>query len=515
MKRWHSFFEVLQQPLKMLFLATILLGIGNLLINPVFNPYWVNTNQYVILFAEAIIKIGTFLVINFPFFFFLRLVSRKSNGIVTILIGLFGYFTFVIFTIFFAEAGLPQTAFSSIFGISMTSSQLAAFSGKVHYPLQTGIIGVIVITFTTRLAFQQSRAKSSYGIFGFVDRDTWGMLLNFIYAILAAFIISISWSYLFQGIDKIATFISSDLSNPINIFVYGVTDRILSIFGLGSFIRQPFWFGNLGGTWINMVGESIAGDVAIWTTMVSQNLVPTTAGRFITPYYIINIFAIPGMIWAFFATYTDKMERRRIRLFFILATLVSMFAGTLLPLEIMLILVCPLLFVFHILYTGILFGVFQALKVAMGFSYSGNVTVALPGNLLEFFNFVRNANYNHTVYTMLAVGVITFIIYYFVTRGYYKYLALDLFNSGVMRKYTDTTIEAMGGTANIKMLHASINRLTIQVFDTSDLKLSMLSDLGATRIVETRAGYSIDFGSGSTMIKQGIEKQLRNIQRSA
>lgn len=515
MKRWHSFYEVLHLPLKMLFIATILLGIGNLLINPVFNPYWVITNQYVILFAEAITKIGSFLVINFPFFFFLRLVSRKSNGIVTILIGLFGYFTFVVFTIFFAGADLPQIAFSSIFGISVPTSQLSLFAGKIHYPIQTGMVGVIVLTFTTRLAFHQSRSKTNYGIFGFVDRDSWAMILNFIYAIIAAFIISLSWSYLFQGIDKISSFIASDLSNPINIFVYGVTDRMLSIFGLGSLIRQPFWYGNLGGTWINMVGESIAGDVSIWTTMVSQNLVPTTAGRFITPYYILNIFAIPGMIWALFSIYTDKMERRRIRLFFILATVVSIFSGSLLPLEIMLLLVCPLLFVFHILYTGILFGVFQALKVALGFSYSGNVAVALPGNFLEFFNFIRNANYSNAVITIAIVGVISFVIYFFATRVYFKYLALDLFNSGVMRKYIDTTIEAMGGTSNIKMLHASINRLTIQVFDNSELKLSMLSELGATRIVENRAGYSIDFGSGSTMIKMGIEKQLRNVQHSA
>ncbi|MPM98217.1 PTS system glucoside-specific EIICBA component [bioreactor metagenome] len=292
-------------------------------------------------------------------------------------------------------------------------------------------------------------------------------------------------------------------------------DRVLSVFGLGSFIRQPFWYGSLGGSWINMVGESVVGDVSIWTTMVAQNLVPSTAGRFITPYYVLNMFAVPGLIWAVYSIYTDKMEKRRIRLFFILATLVSILMGTLLPLEIALILICPLLFVFHIMYTGMLFGLFQAAKVALGFSYTGNVTVALPGNLFEFLNFARNANYSHVIYTILIVGVASFLIYFLVTRIYFKYLALDLFNSGSSRRYVDTTIEAMGGTANIKMLHASINRLTIQVFDNSNLKLSMLSELGATRIVETRAGYSIDFGSGSTMIKRGIEKQLRAVQRSA
>lgn len=514
MKRWHTFLEVLQFPLKMLFLAVVLLGIGNLITNPVFSSYWIIENQYIILFAEAFTRIGSFLMIYFPFFFFLRLVSRKNNGITTILIGLVGFFTFIVFTIFFADPNLPQTAYTSFFGISVTSSKVAELAGKVHYPLQTGLIGVILITITTRLAFKQSRSKSLYGFFSFIDRDIWGMILNFFYAIIVAFVVSVGWQYLFSSIDKISSFIASDITNPINIFVYGVVERVLSVLNLPSIIRTPFWFGNLGGTWINMVGETVAGDVNIWTTMVSQNLVPATAGRFITPYYVLNIFAIPGMLWAIFSLYTDKMERRKIRLFIILATLVSMFTGTLLPVEIMLFLLCPLLFSFHVLFSGALFGVFQALKVAIGFSYSGSTLIGMPGTLLEFVNFARNPNYQHAVIVVTIVGVISAIVYFFMTRIYFKYLAIDLFNGGVINTYTTNTIEAMGGTSNIKMIQSSINRLTIQVFDPTIMQLNKLSNLGTYRIVETRAGYSIDFGAGSTMIKRGIEKQIRALQRN-
>lgn len=513
MKRWHTFLEVLQFPLKMLFLAILLLGIGNLLTNPVFSSYWTIDNQYVILFAEAFTRIGSFLTVYFPFFFFLRLVSRRNNGITTILIGLMGFFTFTVFTIFFANPTLPQTAYTSYFGISISASKVAELAGKVHYPLQTGVIGVILITITTRLAFKQSRSKSLYGFFSFIDRDIWGMILSFFYAIIAAFIVSVGWQYLFTSIDKISTFIASDITNPINIFIYGVVERILSVFNLPSIIRTPFWFGNLGGTWINMVGETVAGDVNIWTTMISQNLVPATAGRFITPYYVLNIFAIPSLLWAMFSLYTDKMERRRIRFFIIVATLLSMFAGTLLPVEIMLILLCPLLFLFHVLFSGALFGVFQALKVAIGFSYSGSTLIGMPGTLLEFINFARNPNYQHAVMVVCVVGIISAIIYFFVTRIYFKYLAIDLFNSGVMKTYINNTVEAMGGTSNIKMLQSSINRLTIQVFDPTIMSLNKLSELGTYKIVETRAGYSIDFGAGSTMIKRGIEKQIRALQR--
>ena len=67
------------------------------------------------------------------------------------------------------------------------------------------------------------------------------------------------------------------------------------------------------------------------------------------------------MIWAVYSLKTDLIDKRRTRLFFILATVVSLFSGTLLPLELVLFLLCPLLFLMHLVYTGVLFGVFQAM----------------------------------------------------------------------------------------------------------------------------------------------------------
>ncbi len=512
MRRWHSFLEVLQQPLKMLFIAVLFLGIGNLLTNPVFNPYWVVSNEYLILLAEGLAKLGSFLIIYFPFFFFLRLVSRRNNGIVTVLIGVFGYFTFLVFTIFFADASLPQSATAPLFGLSVTSSQLSLFSG-IRYPIQTGMIGVILITVSTRLAYAQSRKKGIYGILSFVDRDTWAMILNFIYAILIAFIVSFGWTGFIRSIESLVSFIATDISNPINIFVYGVTERALSVMNLGNLIRIPFWYGNSGGTWMNIVGNSIAGDVNVWTAMISQGLVPIGSGRFITPYYVLNLFAVPGMLWGVYSIYSDRLERRRIRLFFILATGVSLFMGTLLPLEIMLVFLCPLLFVFHILFTGTLFGVFQAMGVSLGFSYSGNPTIAMPGTLLEYLNYARNSKYQEAVLVIFAVGIASAIIYFFVTRIYFKYLSIDLFKGGAMKEYVDGTVEAMGGIENIKGIHSSLNRITIQVFDGHHLNLFKARELGASRIVETKAGFSLDYGPGSGMIKRGIEKQLRSTRR--
>ena len=96
------------------------------------------------------------------------------------------------------------------------------------------------------------------------------------------------------------------------------------------------------------------------------------------------------MLIGFYTIFTDKMEKRRIRLFFLLAILVSLVTGTLLPLELYLLILTPLLFVFHLVVTGALFGIFQSMSVTLGFSYTGSTVTAMPGTLFDFMLYVRN-----------------------------------------------------------------------------------------------------------------------------
>ena len=89
---------------------------------------------------------------------------------------------------------------------------------------------------------------------------------------------------------------------------------------------------------------------------------------------------------------------RRIRLFFLLAILVSLVTGTLLPLELYLLILTPLLFVFHLVVTGALFGIFQSMSVTLGFSYTGSTVTAMP-EVMEFHRMAGDIDY------MLRVSV--------------------------------------------------------------------------------------------------------------
>ena len=62
-------------------------------------------------------------------------------------------------------------------------------------------------------------------------------------------------------------------------------------------------------------------------------------------------------------------------MFYVVVTIMSILTGTLLPLELSLVLLCPLLFVMHVAYMGILFGVFHAMHIYLGFNYHGTATL--------------------------------------------------------------------------------------------------------------------------------------------
>lgn len=511
MRNWRSLFEILRFPLEIVFLATVIMGIGNLLTNPVFGVAKVIDNDAAAKTAEMMIQTGRFLIVNFPILIMVRMSARKGGAGTTFISCFAGYLSFLMATVFFASANLTATAYSSILGISVNSSTITSLKSGTHYPLQTGVIGVILIVIITLLCFNRSKKRNEYGFFGFISWEAACMIRTVFFSFLAGIAMSYAWPYVVMGIQKIVSFIAVDTTNPINLMLYGIMDGLLNSLGLGTMIRQPFWYGISGGTWVNMAGASVAGDVNIWSAQVAANAVTGIAGRFITPYYVLNLFAVPGMIWALFSLYTDPIERRRKRLLAIAATIVSIFSGTLLPLELMLLVLCPLLFFFHLGFSGILFGVLQAMHCYLGYNTTSALVVsALPGSLPEMLTYLTNSSLHTTIWEIVVVGIISMFLYFFATRFYFKHAALDLFNTGDKQRLVDGTIRAVGGIENVKMIHSSMYQLIVQVYDPMKVDVERLKDLGSYRVYETRAGFRVCYGAASTMVRMGIAKSMRD-----
>ncbi len=516
MRNWHSLYEILVFPINVLYFATFMLGLGNLITNEAFSAFISIDSDFVILLADCLLRTGTFLIAQFPFLFLIRLVARKSGSATTMLSAVCGYITYLVVTMYFCRQDLPSTAYSSILGLSMTTASSAVMRGGVHYPLQTGIIATAIVALITLGSHNSSRSLSEYRFFGFISRDTWCVIRTVLLCALAAFAVTYAWPYVLRMITAAIDYIARDTTNPVNLMLYGIMERILGILNLGTLIRSPFWYSASGGSWISMAGTNIAGDVNIWTSQYEASSLAGMSGRFITPYYVINLFAVPGLLWAMYSLQTDVLERRRRRMFYVIVSLMSIFSGSLLPLELSLFLLCPLLFFFHVGFMGILYGVFQSMHIYLGFFYHGTSTMtAMPGTLLEFLSYIQNTGLQNALIRIAVTGVISFFIYFLMTRFYFRYLALDLFHTGVKDEVIRGTIDAVGGVENIKLIHSGTERLVISLYDSQSLNVDKLKEYGAIRVTETKAGYAIGYGARSTMIRIGITKYMRDNIRGA
>lgn len=513
MRRWHSFLEIVQFPLKTLFVSTIFMGLGGLLLNPNLATIVSIDNRWVLTFAELLRYFGGMMIILFPLLVLIKALSKRYEDSVPVYIGIVGYVALHITTMFFSLGRLQPSAYYPVLGISVDLADIFLPGSGIIYPIQTGIISAVYLINVTRFCYHRSRKATDHGLLPFVDKDTWAAIEVILFSILGGIGISYLWPFLLQVTDFVFRFIASDITNPVNLFFYGVTERILAALSMSRLIREPFWFGVFGGSWIDNMGNNFLGDVAVWTAQRASGIYSLGFGRLITPYYVLNIFAVPAFLIAAYQTFTDKINKRRYFSFLLFAITLSILFGTLLPVEIYMLVATPLLYVIHLFTTGLLFATFEAFSVSVGYTYSGLELVATPASLIDLAIFWRNPMMQRSLTIILLVGVVMFIFYYFVTRTYYRKIAVDAMNIGIKEKQIQAIIEAFGGLNNMRMAHSSPNRLTILPYDKSLVDFKRVHLVGLYKIVETRAGYSMAFGSCSYMLRSDLVRRMRQQQR--
>ncbi|MDD6468234.1 MAG: PTS transporter subunit EIIC [Erysipelotrichaceae bacterium] len=513
MKRWYSLLEIVQFPLKMFFIAIVLMSMGDFFINPNITPYIYVQNEMILTFCQFLKYLGSFLISSVPMLVVIKMLSKRYEDSVPAYVGVVTYLLFHIVTMFVASTDLPSYCYSTMLGMQIDSKASMLSSVGMRYPLVTGFLSSIIVVIITRYCYHNSRRRFTYGILSFIDNDSWSLLSSMVLTTVAAVLFSLGWPYFLGGLENIFSFIAADIYNPANLFAYGVTERILSVFGLQDLIHNPFWLGNLGGSWMDAFGKSYTGDVSIWTALIAQNLDTFGYGRFITPYYVMNIFAVPGMLLSFYCLLTDKMERRRYGLFYLLAALTSIFAGTLIPLEIFLLIAAPALFFLHILGMSALYAFFSTLSIGIGYTYTGSLTMAMPGTLISLLPYLGVPEYSEAIMTIVSIGFTYFFFYFAVTRLYYKLLSGDFLNPKHNKERLDTFLEAVGGVANIKIINSSLNKISIYLYDPTLLDYELLNDLDVYRVAETRAGLSMEFGPSSTILKDGVRREMKRYQK--
>lgn len=511
MSKWHSILEILQFPLKILFIGTLLLGIGTLALNQNVSFLWhFETPLFVKLF-ELMRYTGACIIYFFPFLVFVHVLSHKYESAVIVIIGVLSYVLINVTMVFFLDPTYPAYFYQSLFNVTTIDfDHINGVIASTISPYNIGILGYALAYIITHKCYLRSRKYSIFGMTSFVDHDAMAGILSSIVSVLCGIILAYIWPLAINGLTTFFELIASDISNPVNLLLYGMFERISAILGLLEIPRQIFWFTDMGGSWLNNVGLKFSGDVAIWTAQREAGMSTLTAGTFITPYYVINLFIIPSFILAYYHLCSSKDDRRRYLGFIVIAVLLSVICGNPLPAEILMLVLSPMLYMVYIVIIGLLYAFLQMFHVVIGYNLSELMILANPGSGIDLLEYVRNPYVAYNVYKILGIGLVVGIVFYFLTKRYFKKNAFGLFQMVNKEQTCADIVENLGGIDNIISVDSTPDKLAVRFVNRELVNYDKLIQYGAYLMLESKNGYLIRLGNVSTIVREYILEEKKN-----
>ncbi|MEG0280490.1 MAG: maltose/glucose-specific PTS transporter subunit IIBC [Morganella sp. (in: enterobacteria)] len=379
--------------------------------------------------------------------------------------------------------------------------------------LEMGVLGGIVVGIITYFLHERFQDTVLHDAFAFFGGIRFVPIITALTLSLVGLAIPFLWKYVAMGIAGIGHIIqSTDVFGP---FLYGVGVLLLKPFGLHHILLAMVRFTPAGGT--EMVdGYEIAGALNIFyaelkaglpfsphvTAFLSQGFMPTF------------IFGLPAVAYAIYRT-AKPANRPVIKGLLLSGVLVSVVTGISEPIEFLFLFIAPVLYIFHIIMSGLALLVMALLGVTIGNT---------DGGILDLLIFGIMQGTATKWYLVFPVGVIWFAIYFFVFRWYI--LKHDVKTPGRedapegaeqavqantrargKSKYDHNLIlTALGGKENIDSLDNCITRLRLVVKDMSKIDKKILKDAGALSVVVLDAhSVQVIIGPQVQSVKSGLE----------
>lgn len=516
MSRWHSLLEYFQFPLKVMFFAIVLLGIGSSIVNPNVEFLWRADSEFVLRLSEILRYSGGFLINIFPILVFLKLLTKKYEDSVPVILGFISFFTIMVIVLFLEKTTFPEYFYSSMLGVEVTIPKgSGVFSEGLHTPYNIGILGLVIAYFITIKMYRRSRHYSMHGFLSFIDHDAHAMLSTVFVSVVAGIVIAYAWPIVIQVFLGIFTIIREDSSNPLNLFIYGITERLSVLCNLSDIPRSAFWLNEYGGTLTDSFGVVYKGDINIWMAQQALSISEVSAGKFITPFYIINIFIMPAFIIGYYTLVSSKKDRKRYRIFIIIAVLLSIICGNSLPIELFMLVLSPMLYVIYIFIVGLLYAIFQIMGVSIGYTFTGSLMIANPGSSLDLLQYLRDPKYFQAMVTIGIVGLVCFVFFFLMTRLYFKKFAIGLFSFGDSKRVAKKIVGNLGGLDNITSIESTPDKITVGLEKRDKVDFPKIKEYGAYLILESKEGFMIRFGNISTIIAKEIIIMKKDQEKKA
>lgn len=454
-----------------------------------------------------------------------------------------GIFNFMIKISLVAFSFLPlMFAVAIPLGMARENKEIAAFAGLMGYiamqlgtnfylnetglikvvdtkmvmgiqSIDTGALGALicgVIVFFIHEKFQNVELPDAFSFFG-------GTRFVAIATVLIMSVVGLTvpmvWPFFAIGINKVGAAIHG--AGPFGPFLFGAGERLLLPFGLHHILVATIRFTEAGGTYVTQAGETIHGALNIFYNQFAQGaeFVSPEATKFLSQGKMPTfMFGLAGAALAIYkSAYLEN--RKKIKGLLISAVVASAIGGITEPIEFIFLFIAPVLYVFHAIMTGLGFMVMGLLKVVIGNT---------DGNIIDFLVFGVFQGFWTKWFYVIPVGIIWFLIYYFVFKWYIvKYdiptpgrdnstQAQEAVDSGDIAGYTaKVMLEALGGKENIVSLDNCITRLRLVVKDASKIDVEAVKSAGAVNVVKLNdTNVQVIIGPKVQVLKKQLQKLM-------
>ncbi|MEA4887941.1 MAG: PTS transporter subunit EIIC [Clostridiaceae bacterium] len=187
------------------------------------------------------------------------------------------------------------------------------------------------------------------------------------------------------------------------LFIYGFLNRLLMPLGLHRGMNQTLWFQY--GQYTTQNGLLVEGDLARFLAG------DPTAGRITAGFFPVMLMVIPAVAASIWSA-GRKEKKNRLYLFLAAAAMASLWGGITEPVEYLILLISPVLYVFYSLLCGLSMLLCAQLRILQGFSFSAGLNDYL-------YNWTQATRPGWILVVGLVLAVLAFVIFYFFIRRFH------------------------------------------------------------------------------------------------